>query len=141
MSVTSHLSLYLFLCFLLFSLAFSLPKYGSTKKIHFRAQKFIIMASSGDLVVRKYFEFWNKRNMTAAADLFSLDCKYEDTLYPNVFIGKENVKGHLLNVAAALPPSFSFVIDKISTSSGSLSDIGVQWHVEANGSTLPFTRV
>jgi hypothetical protein len=79
--------------------------------------------------------------MTAAANLFSNDCVYEDTLYPNVFIGRDNLKQHLLNVASAVPPTFEFIIDNISPSNGKPSVIGVQWHVESNGAALPFTRV
>jgi len=33
--------------------------------------------------------------MQAAVDLFSEDCVYEDTLYPEKFQGKEQLKAHL----------------------------------------------
>lgn len=66
------------------------------------------------LTIMKYFEYWNCRDMENASLLFSDDCIYEDTLYPNQFIGKDSLKSHLLNVASALPNSFQFKIDEIS---------------------------
>lgn len=77
--------------------------------------------------------------MESAADLFDEDCTYEDTLYPKVFVGKEQIKGHLLNVASAVPDSFSFVVDVVSEDPKT-NNIGVQWHVESDGQQLPFTR-
>lgn len=64
--------------------------------------------------VVNYFQCWNQRDMTSAIACFSPDCEYEDTLYPKVFKGKEELQQHLFNVAASLPKSFQFVIDDIS---------------------------
>lgn len=88
-------------------------------------------------VVRRYFELWNERKMDEAISLFTEDCSYEDTLYPEVFAGKDQLRRHLLRVADALPDSFAFCVDTISDGGDS---IGVQWHVENAGSPLPFTR-
>lgn len=89
--------------------------------------------------IELYFDRWNKRDMDSAADLFDVDCEYEDTLYPGTFRGQEAIKSHLLNVAASLPGSFSFVIDDIAEDTRN-GKVGVQWHVESENRPLPFTR-
>eukprot|EP00470_Lotharella_oceanica_P012544 CAMPEP_0170198810 /NCGR_PEP_ID=MMETSP0040_2-20121228/68991_1 /TAXON_ID=641309 /ORGANISM="Lotharella oceanica, Strain CCMP622" /LENGTH=233 /DNA_ID=CAMNT_0010448861 /DNA_START=307 /DNA_END=1008 /DNA_ORIENTATION=- len=96
-------------------------------------------------VVRKYFEYWNKRQMDDAISLFADDCIYEDTLYPGFFEGKDELKKHLYAIGEALPADFRFNIDELAVSSfdevEGLSRIGVQWHVGlADGRKLPFTR-
>lgn len=96
----------------------------------------------GSQVITQYFEYWNRREMDNAADLFDPDCIYEDALYPEQFKGKDDIKFHLLRVADSLPHSFQFVVDEYSTGSDSKGKItiGVQWHVESDGQQLPFTR-
>ena len=86
--------------------------------------------------------------MDEASSLFAENCIYEDTLYPEVFRGREEIKFHLNRCAKALPSSFAFVVDSVvdgtvdaNTSLGiEKNNIGIKWHVEANGSALPFTR-
>ncbi|KAJ1416557.1 hypothetical protein B484DRAFT_454247 [Ochromonadaceae sp. CCMP2298] len=90
-------------------------------------------------VVRRYFEYWNVRDMESAVAVFSDDCVYEDTLYPGAFDGKEALKTHLFRVAVAVPDSFQFIVDTVSEDSSS-GTVGVQWHVESAGNALPFTR-
>lgn len=87
-----------------------------------------------------YFDAWNRRDMEAAVALFSEDVTYEDTVYPEVFSGRDELEFHLLRVADALPRSFVFVVDDISSGSDDARAVGVRWHVESNGSPLPFTR-
>ena len=88
-----------------------------------------------------FFEAWNRRDMLAAIDLFAEDVVYEDTVYPEVFLGREQLRFHLLRVADAVPDSlFQFVVDDISSGPPDAESIGVKWHVEANGKQLPFTR-
>lgn len=52
--------------------------------------------ADGAKVVRSYFDLWNERKMEEAVELFSDNCTYEDTLYPEVFQGKEQLRAHLL---------------------------------------------
>jgi len=88
--------------------------------------------------VREFFQCWNERDMSKAAKLFSEDVSYEDTLYPEKFVGREQLVFHLNRVADAVPDSFRFVVDEVSASP---DRAGVQWHVElADGTQLPFTR-
>lgn len=91
-------------------------------------------------VVLQYFEYWNQRDMESATSLFSTDCTYEDTLYPEKFRGQEDIKFHLLRVADSLPRKFRFVVDEITPASSSEGIVGVQWHVENGDQPLPFTR-
>lgn len=79
--------------------------------------------------------------MDAATALFSEDCVYEDTLYPETFNGRDEVRFHLERVAKALPDNFRFCVDEISDVASIFpAVVGVQWHVEADGKPLPFTR-
>lgn len=93
----------------------------------------------GRTAVKTYFELWNERRMDEAIDLFADECTYEDTLYPSIFQGKDQLQSHLINVANSLPSSFRFVVDAISEDLVS-GYVGVQWHVESNNQPLPFTR-
>mmetsp|Transcript_14432 Transcript_14432/g.25952 ORF Transcript_14432/g.25952 Transcript_14432/m.25952 type:complete len:210 (+) Transcript_14432:14-643(+) len=101
-------------------------------------------ASGAGDVVSKYFGYWNERKMGSAIDLFDERIQYEDTLYPGKFEGKDSLKSHLLNVAAALPDNFNFVLDDLAVSppnSEGVTNVGVQWHVGLDdGTPLPFTR-
>lgn len=94
---------------------------------------------SNFVTISRYFQYWNARDMNGAIELFDDDCVYEDTLYPTVFRGREQLKAHLYNVATALPESFKFVIDSFSEDT-STGNVGIQWHVESDGTSLPFTR-
>eukprot|EP00633_Aureoumbra_lagunensis_P010083 CAMPEP_0197316158 /NCGR_PEP_ID=MMETSP0891-20130614/41349_1 /TAXON_ID=44058 ORGANISM="Aureoumbra lagunensis, Strain CCMP1510" /NCGR_SAMPLE_ID=MMETSP0891 /ASSEMBLY_ACC=CAM_ASM_000534 /LENGTH=414 /DNA_ID=CAMNT_0042805499 /DNA_START=96 /DNA_END=1340 /DNA_ORIENTATION=- len=89
-------------------------------------------------IVEEYFEAWNERDMDKACNLFTDDCKYEDTLYPGVFEGKIALRKHLVRVADALPENFVFVVDELADSG---AQIGVRWHLEnGQGKNLPFAR-
>lgn len=77
--------------------------------------------------------------MDTAVECFTDDCTYDDTQYAKPFEGKPALRKHLLRVAANLPQSFQFVIDDLAISANG-QKVGVQWHVENNGETLPFTR-
>ena len=97
-------------------------------------------------VIEAYFRAWNCRDMDVAISYFASDCIYEDTLYPETFRGKDQLRLHLKRVAKALPASFQFVVDEMSASSdllcpgGDPVSVGVRWHVESEGKPLPFTR-
>ena len=92
--------------------------------------------------VKSFFSSWNERDMDAAAALFSEDCSYEDTQYSSDFQGRPKVRQHFNRVAKALPKTFSFVVDDISSSQSGENkfSVGVRWHVENDGEPLPFTR-
>ena len=68
------------------------------------------------------------------------DCGAISAHEADVFNGREALRSHLLRVADALPGSFQFVVDDFSSGPDDAASIGVKWHVESNGSPLPFTR-
>ena len=75
--------------------------------------------------------------MDAAANLFTEDCYYEDTVFPQPFSGKESLKNHLIACSDAFPPSFEFVVDDIANGG---TTFAARWHVENKGEQMPFTR-
>jgi hypothetical protein len=103
----------------------------------------------------QYFAAWNARDMNTAVQLFDENVCYDDAAFPVPFQGKENLKNHLNLVAQCFPPSFSFVVDhvlhndvkqeeqsfrSINKKNGGNGRYIVQWHVENNGTNLPFAR-
>ncbi|GMH61163.1 hypothetical protein TrRE_jg12706 [Triparma retinervis] len=105
------------------------------------AEHLISSAKAAEDLVRSYFSFWNDRDMSSAVLLFSEDVEYEDTQYPSAFRGRSDLSRHLDMVSRSLPPTFSFVVDLLSSSAspGNVT-VGVQWHVENEGRDLPFAR-
>ena len=88
-------------------------------------------------VVERYFESWNRRDMTEAVSLFTNDCNMRDLQYDSEFTGRAEFERHLLRVKDCLPGSFDFVVDDVALSP---TKAGVVWHVENDGSPLAFTR-
>ena len=86
---------------------------------------------------QKYFAAWNRRDMEAVTDLFENDVTYDDTAFPEPFVGKEALKQHVLLCAECFPSTFSFEVDDIVDGQ---SAVCAKWHVENNGQELPFTR-
>jgi ketosteroid isomerase-like protein len=102
-----------------------------------------VLPQLGSTAPEQYFDAWNRRDMEAATDVFTDDVTYEDTVFPRPFLGKMNLKKHLLLCADAFPDSFTFVVDNVANGArGDTGDdcIAVQWHVENNGKAMPFTR-
>jgi hypothetical protein len=94
-------------------------------------------ASEDDSVVRRYFDAWNRRDVAYASSLFADDCVMRDLQYDEPFVGRERFKGHLTRVAECLPGTFNFVVDDLVVDD---RGAGAVWHVENDGSVLPFTR-
>ena len=87
----------------------------------------------------RYFEAWNRRDMDAAASVFTEDVSYDDTVFPQPFAGIDNLKNHLIKCASVFPPSFTFQVDDKVVGSNADNCV-VRWHVENNGKPLPYTR-
>lgn len=49
----------------------------------------------GGALVRQYFKLWNERRMAEAVDLFTEDCRYEDTLYSGSFEGRDALRKYV----------------------------------------------
>ena len=92
----------------------------------------------------RYFAAWNARDMDAAGRVFTEDAVYDDTAFPGVLQGSEEIRNHLQRCAAAFPASFQFVVDEIvgkdDKAKNNDNKLMVRWHVENDGEPLPFTR-
>ena len=95
-------------------------------------------------VVYRYFEAWNQRRMHEAIQCFTPNVTYYDLQYSHPIVGLLEMEQHLNTVADCLPRGFQFFIDDIvvdDQQKDSLAvKVGVQWHVENMGQSLPFTR-
>jgi hypothetical protein len=54
-------------------------------------------------VVERYFDAWNRRDVTYATSLFADDCVVYDMQYDTAFVGRAAVTKHLTNVGDCLP--------------------------------------
>jgi SnoaL-like domain len=86
-----------------------------------------------------YFDAWNRRDMQQAVLLFTDDISYDDTAFPQAFVGKENLRQHLLKCASCFPETFTFCVDRVSQAQDTARII-VAWHVENANEPLPFTN-
>jgi SnoaL-like domain len=88
----------------------------------------------------QYFEAWNRRDMMAAVNVFVEDMKYEDTAFPQPFVGKVKLQEHLNKCSNAFPASFQIVVDTVAVDKASRAAT-VEWHFEnGKGEALPFTQ-
>lgn len=86
----------------------------------------------------QYFGAWNRRDMAAAVNVFVDDLEYEDTAFPNPFVGKEALTAHLQKCSASFPSNFQIVIDAVASTKKSAT---CEWHFEnGDGEALPFTQ-
>jgi hypothetical protein len=60
-------------------------------------------------------------------EFFSDDVIYEDMIYPEPFVGKEQVTAFLINTKEKAPEDFVFVLDKCSDG---VKSCGFTWHIE-----------
>ena len=60
-------------------------------------------------------------------------------MFVDKFIGKTALREHLLKNAAALPSACQIILDNLAIDSDN-ETIGVKWHLEANGVSIPNLR-
>jgi len=90
--------------------------------------------------VLDFYDAWNNRDIDVAAQCFTEDATYEDTQFPRVLNGREEIKSHFMRCSKALPKSFRFAVDDIAIDEAN-GKVGVRWHVEDDETgELPFTR-
>jgi ketosteroid isomerase-like protein len=88
----------------------------------------------------QYFDAWNRRDMIAAVNVFADDMKYEDTAFPEPFVGKAKLQEHLNKCSNAFPASFQIVVDAVAVDKAACAAT-VEWHFEnGKGEALPFTQ-
>jgi ketosteroid isomerase-like protein len=107
------------------------------------------LPSDSMTAAERYFEAWNRRNMTEAVHLFAPNVTYHDSAFPKPFAGRNNLRKHLELCAEVLPPQLTFEVDRVIFSHGTTgpscnsrcySSILAQWHANINGQSLPYTR-
>jgi len=115
-------------------------------------------------IIEKYFQAWNSRDMESALDCFVEDCTYqtEDPIFVDTFTGKSSLREHLLKNVKALPAACKIILDDLAVDTdapvtpnanieagGSSNEnsstiarntIGVKWHLEVNGVSIPNLR-
>ena len=88
-----------------------------------------------------YFDAWNRRDMIGAVSLFTDDISYDDTAFPQAFVGKEKLQEHLLKCASCFPATFTFCVDRVVVPThDDASNMIVAWHVDNANEPLPFTN-
>ena len=86
----------------------------------------------------QYFDAWNRRDMLAAVSVFAENVEYEDTAFPEPFVGKQRLQKHLFKCADAFPDNFQIIIDAVAVDTTSAV---VEWHMEnGDDEALPFTQ-
>jgi SnoaL-like domain len=102
--------------------------------------------ATGTTAAERYFQAWNRRNMSEAILLFADNVTYDDTAFPTPFQGKEKLRQHLELCASIFPPQLTFEVDEVivathtATSPSENSCIVALWHTANNDKPLPYTR-
>ena len=87
----------------------------------------------GDLTASELVKYlWNEVQFAddypaPALEFFSDDVVYEDMIYPEPFVGKDQVTSFLSNTKDKAPEDFVFVLDKCSDG---IKSCGFTWHIE-----------
>jgi hypothetical protein len=87
----------------------------------------------GDLTASELVKYlWNEVQFAddypaPALEFFSDDVVYEDMIYPEPFVGKDQVTSFLSNTKDKAPEDFVFVLDKCSDG---VKSCGFTWHIE-----------
>ncbi|KAL0456299.1 UNVERIFIED_CONTAM: hypothetical protein Slati_0969100 [Sesamum latifolium] len=111
---------------------------------------------SASNVVRKFYDGINRRDLASVEDLISLNCIYEDLVFPRPFIGRKvrisefhlpNLMFELQNTAIleffkqfmdSISADLQFAIDDISEED--VCAVGVTWHLDWKGKPFPFSK-
>ncbi|GJN06134.1 hypothetical protein PR202_ga23829 [Eleusine coracana subsp. coracana] len=89
-------------------------------------------------VVREFYDGVNRRDLAAVAPLIAEECVYEDLVFPQPFVGREQIIGFFGEFMGTISPDLQFVIDDISGEDSAA--VGVTWHLEWRGKPFPFSR-
>lgn len=73
----------------------------------------------------RYFDALNRRDLTAAIDLFSDDCRYNNLAMEQGAQGKGSLSGFFQATMSSVPEGATFVIDDMTQ--GDSSKVGVVW--------------
>lgn len=76
-------------------------------------------------VVLRYYEGWNARDVDKAMLSIAKDCKYEDLVFQDAFLGEDAFREYLEETIANVDNDIKFEIDDITD--GESGTVGVLW--------------
>ncbi|KAF0909854.1 hypothetical protein E2562_000167 [Oryza meyeriana var. granulata] len=89
-------------------------------------------------VVRGFYDGVNRRDLAAVEPLIAEGCVYEDLVFPQPFVGRDEILNFFAGFMGSISPDLRFVIDDISGEDSRA--VGVTWHLEWKGKPFPFSR-
>uniref|UniRef100_A0A0D9XBS4 SnoaL-like domain-containing protein n=1 Tax=Leersia perrieri TaxID=77586 RepID=A0A0D9XBS4_9ORYZ len=89
-------------------------------------------------VVRGFYDGVNRRDLAAVEPLIAEGCVYEDLVFPQPYVGRDQILKLFGGFTGSISPDLRFVIDDISADDSSA--VGVTWHLEWKGRAFPFSR-
>ncbi|KAK4413428.1 protein ABHD11 [Sesamum alatum] len=93
---------------------------------------------SASNVVRKFYDGINRRDLASVEDLISLNCIYEDLVFPRPFIGRKAILEFFKQFMDSISSDLQFAIDDISEEDSCA--VGVTWHLDWKGKPFPFSK-
>ncbi|KAK4391315.1 hypothetical protein Sango_2194800 [Sesamum angolense] len=93
---------------------------------------------SASNVVRKFYDGINRRDLASVEDLVSLNCIYEDLVFPRPFIGRKAILEFFKQFMDSISTDLQFAIDDISEEDACA--VGVTWHLDWKGKPFPFSK-
>lgn len=93
---------------------------------------------SASNVVRKFYDGINRRDLASVDDLISLNCIYEDLVFPRPFIGRKAILEFFKQFMDSISTDLQFAIDDISEEDACA--VGVTWHLDWKGKPFPFSK-
>lgn len=86
------------------------------------------LSSSARDTVLAFYDAINRRDIDGAASCIGENCRYEDLIYPEPFVGQEVVQTFFKKITSNMPDELEFVIDEITGAAG--DTVGLTWHVQ-----------
>ncbi|CAM6089252.1 unnamed protein product [Calypogeia fissa] len=89
-------------------------------------------------IVQEFYDKINQRDYMSVANLFTVDCEYEDFNYAETTRGREEVLKFFEKVMSSFGTELKFVIDDMTRDDPNA--VGVIWHLDWRGKAFPFSR-
>ncbi len=89
-------------------------------------------------ITNRHIAAFNARNLDALLDVLAPNCTVEGLAYSDTIHGKQQLAPFYKALLARVPSDMQLVVDDISGDGGTC--VGVTWHLELNGATVPYGR-